>query len=292
MRKIIAFLLALSLVFLSCGCTKEKQTAQVTATTAPVYEFAVRICQGTDIQVSRLITENVSCLHDYTLQTSQMRALESAELVLISGAGLEDFLNDVLPASDKILDSSQGITLLCGEHEQDHEDHSHDHSEDPHIWLSPANAKVMAKNIYDGLVAQYPQHQAVFRENLKTLTADLTKLEQYATQQLSNIACRELITFHDGFAYLADAFDLHILFAIEEESGSEASARELIEIASLIQAHHLSCIFTEVNGSTSASLILSAETGVHIYSLDMAMGDRDYFSAMYHNIDTLKEALQ
>ena len=42
---------------------------------------------------------------------------------------------------------------------------------------------------------------------------------------LESLSCRELITFHDGFSYFADAFDLTILRAMEEEAGSEASAR-------------------------------------------------------------------
>ena len=86
--------------------------------------------------------------------------------------------------------------------------------------------------------------------------------------------------------------NLHILKAMEEESGSEASAAELIEIAKLVDAHALPAIFTERSGSNSAADIISRETGVKIFTLDMAMSGDSYFDAMYHNIDTLKEALQ
>ena len=78
---------------------------------------------------------------------------------------------------------------------------------------------------------------------------------------------------------------------MEEESGSEASAKELIELIGLVQEHSLPAIFTEKNGSVSAAAILSGETGVSVYQLDMAMAGEDYFEAMYRNIDTLKEAL-
>ena len=91
---------------------------------------------------------------------------------------------------------------------------------------------------------------------------------------------------------MADAFGLTILHAIEEESGSEASAAELIEIAQLVNDNNMHCIFTERNGSTSAAQIISRETDATIYELDMAMSEHDYFSAMYHNIDTLREALE
>ena len=114
----------------------------------------------------------------------------------------------------------------------------------------------------------------------------------YGQRALAELSCRELITFHDGFAYLADCYDLHIIRAVEEESGSEASAAELIELIEEVEHHGLPAIFTETNGSVSAAGIIARETGAETYALDMAMGGDSYFEAMYHNIDTLKEALE
>ena len=83
-----------------------------------------------------------------------------------------------------------------------------------------------------------------------------------------------------------------VLKAVEEESGSEASAAELIELIKLINEHRLPAIFTETNGSTSAAGVVAAETGVKNFCLDMAMAGDSYFEAMYHNINTVKEALR
>jgi ABC-type Zn uptake system ZnuABC Zn-binding protein ZnuA len=224
------------------------------------------------------------------LNVAQVRAAEAAELIVISGAGLEDFMADLLSGKECI-DSSTGIAALeCGDsHEHDH---GHHHETDAHIWLSPENAKIMAQNIFAGLCAQYPQHKTTFQTNLNTLLADLDTLQQYGESQLASLSCQELITFHDGFGYLAHAFDLHILQAIEEESGSEASARELIHMIEEVEHHRLPAIFTEKSGSVSAAGIISRETGAGEYTLDMAMSGDSYFSAMYDNINTLKEALQ
>ena len=90
----------------------------------------------------------------------------------------------------------------------------------------------------------------------------------------------------------AESFDLIILEAIEEESGSEASAREIINLANLIESHHIPAIFTETNSSDACASILQSETGVNVFTLDMAMTGDSYFDSMYHNINTLKEALQ
>ena len=295
MRKITIFILLTAFLMLLIGCNSS-QPAQVAATTAPVYQFAAKLCAGTDISVTRLVTENVSCLHDYTLQTSQMRAIENADVVIISGAGLEAFLDEALLNARMKIDASEGITFICNEseheHEHGHNHNTHSHSEDPHIWLSPTNAKIMAQNICAGLSSLYPQHKDTFEHNLSQLQYDLDALGKYASNQLANLSVRKIITFHDGFGYMAQAFDLEILHAIEEESGREASAAEIINIANIVTNNNLPCIFVESNGSTSAAQITSRETGTQIYELDMAMSERDYFSAMYHNIDTLKEALK
>ena len=149
----------------------------------------------------------------------------------------------------------------------------------------------MASNIHAGLCKAFPAQKAQFDANLESLLGELDALQAYGQQTLAELSCRELITFHDGFSYFAESFGLTILKAVEEESGSEASAGELIELIDLVESHGLPAIFTERSGSDAAASILAAETGVKVYSLDMAMSGDSYFTAMYHNIDTIKEAL-
>ena len=291
MKRFLSLLAAVLLLTHMLGCTPAEPQCQIVATTLPVYEFTTRLCGGTGLSVGRLVTENVSCLHDYSLSVRQVKAVEGAQTVILSGGGLEDFMEDILGNAAHVTDSASGISLLCAADDHDH-DHDHHHEHDPHLWLSPEYAKQMAQNICNDLKARYPLHSAVFDENLETLLSDLDTLLIYGQQQLSSLSCRELITFHDGFSYLADAFDLTILKAIEEESGSEASAAELKELILLVKDHGLPAVFTEKSGSTSAAGIIAAETGVKVFALDMAMSGDSYFAAMYHNIDTIKEALE
>ena len=293
MKKLSLFLSIILCTVLS-GCSAQPY-AQIAATTLPVYEFTTRLCQGTPLTVTRLVTEEVSCLHDYSLHVKQVKAAEAADVIVISGAGLEDFMADILTDS-QLIDSSEGLELIVPEeHSHDHEVENHEghhHEEDPHIWLSPANARVMAANICEGLTQLYPQYKDIFTKNLSLLQQDLSALQEYGESALADLSCREIITFHDGFAYLADAFNLTILDAIEEESGSEASAKELIHMIEELKHHGLPAVFTEKSGSVSAAGIISRETGALEYTLDMAMAGDSYFDAMFRNIDTLKEALQ
>ncbi len=284
MKRVITLILAATLFLSLASCGNHAESSDIAATTLPVYELTARLCEGTGLKVNRIITENVSCLHDYTLQPGQMKPLETATLTVISGAGLEDFLEDTLPRN--VADASLGIDLLCTHH--DHDDHDHGH--DPHIWLDPANGKKMAENIYTALCKHYPEKEDTFTDNFEKLTEDFDQLIAYGQEQLSSLSCRKLVTFHDGFAYMANAYNLSILHAMEEESGSEASAKELIEICQSMKAHKVPAVFTEVNGSDRAATIVAKETGAKVYALDTAMSD-GYFKALYRNIDTLKEAL-
>lgn len=286
MKKIGLFLLALALLL--SGCSAPREQAPIAATTLPVYEFTARLCDGTGLSVTRLVTESVSCLHDYSLSVRQVQAAEAAQLLVISGAGLEEFMADLVNSASAVADASQSLELLeSHDHHGDHDEDAHD----PHFWLSPAHAMGMVQNICHALQKQYPEFTDIFEANAQNLLEDLAELERYGKEALADLKCRELITFHDGFSYFAQAFDLEILEAIEEESGSEASAMELKELIGLVRAHQLPAIFVERSGSSSAAQIIARETGVKIYTLDMGMSSGGYFESIYHNIDTIKEAL-
>ena len=291
MKKLSVFLIIVVLLLL-CGCAAGNEDFDIIATTLPVYDFTAAICEGSELTVGRLVTENVSCLHDYALQVSQMRMIENADIVVISGAGLEGFLDDALSGSSQIIDASENTHMHTGDHHhEEQDDHGHNHEQDPHIWLSTENAHIMAQNIYAQLCKAYPQDQEIFQKNFRTLLEKLDVLQAYGVEQLKDLHSRELITFHDGFAYFAEGFDLTILEAVEEESGSEASAAEIIHLITLVQEYQIPAIFTEVSGSDACAGIIAAETDVKIFTLDMAMSGNSYFDAMYHNIDTVKEAL-
>lgn len=293
MQKNLLVIFCILLCILLFGC-RAQEPAFVATTTLPIYEFTSTLCEGTNVSVARLITEPVSCLHDYSIQVKQMQIIENSQLLIISGAGLEAFMEDTFSDKHPLIDASAGIELNCmsEQHVHANEDHTHTHNSDPHIWLSPHNARTMAKNIFTGLIENYPQFQSIFERNLETLLKKIETLENYAQAELAVLSSREIITFHDGFSYLADSFNLTIVHAIEEEAGSEASAAELIEMIDLVAHHKIPAIFTEKHGSNAAADIISEETGVPVFMLDMALSGDSYFTAMYHNIDTLKEALK
>ena len=144
MRK-LSFILAVVILLGLAGCAAPAQTPQIIATTKPVYDFTSYLCADTGLTVGLLINDSVSCLHDYSLSVSQVKNAEAAELIVLSGAGLEEFMSDLLDKHDRVIDASENIALpeCTVEHDKDHDHH---HETDPHIWLAPGNAKIMAKS--------------------------------------------------------------------------------------------------------------------------------------------------
>ena len=295
-QRLLPLLLAFCLLLSACGPASQEAppdgTLEIVATTYPVYLFASEVTRGaTDVSVSLMIDQPVSCLHDYTLTVKDMKALERADMILLSGAGLEESMADALAvvADTPQIDCSQGIALLEGGHDGHDHDHEggvlpsgHTHAEDPHIWLDPLRACQMLETIADALRTQDPRNAALYQTNA----------------QLADLSCRDLITFHDGFSYFAQAFDLEILCAIEEEAGSEASAQKVQGLVEEIEHHHIPAVFTEVNGADATAQIIHRECGVPIFSLDLMMsrqqeqtpGVTAYLTLLQSNVNTLREA--
>ncbi len=303
-------MLTIALALPSCAPAAEEARLTVVCTTYPIYLFASSITQGVEgVAVERLDTGSTSCLHDYTLSMADMKKLERADMIAINGAGLEEFLEDALAASDAVvIDCSEGIELLenlSHHHEDGEEDHDgHDHGHwDPHYWMDPANGRIMARNLLDGIAAQDSDHLEEYVGNFWHADGVLLSCETSIQNLMMEFRPRMgefpgLITFHDGFQYFARACDVPLLAAIEEEAGSEASAREIVEITQLVKEYNIPVIFTEVNGSDATAKAISRETGCQIAQLSMVMdspmesddldtGLLNHYFALYQNAVTM-----
>ena len=296
MKKLLAAACTLGLLLSACSAPAASQpeedgTLHVLATTYPVYLFTTAVTEGVDgVEVSLLVNQQTSCLHDYTLTVADMKAIEGADVIVMNGAGLEDFMDDALAASDApVIDCSEGIDLLPA---LGHEGHDHDTEYDPHIWMNEEAVAVMLNNIVHGLGGLDEGNLERYTENGAAATAQLPGDDPRMTQ----LSCPYLITFHDGFQYFALDNGLTLLKAIEEEEGAEASAAEIKEIVALIEEYDIPAIFTEVNGSDATAKAIARETGCAVYQLDMIMsgdgvGMQPYLDAMEQNLDTIVEAL-
>lgn len=309
-QNIFTILLAgsLALSLSACGAPADNTSPQedddvltIAATTYPVYEFATYVAGDLEgVEIKLVVDQQISCLHDYTLTVDNMRTLESADVILINGAGLEDFMADALAAVDApVIDCSEGIELLpYGEHAgHDHgDDDDAEYEYDPHIWMDPDRAVHMMVNIAEGLAqVQDTYSQDTLLGHMLMPSANIEKMAAEWKERFAALPAeqRNLVTFHDGFAYFADAYGLNMLKSIEEEAGSEASAKDITEIVGLVRDYDLPMIFVEENGSDATAKAIQRETGVEIGTLTMFMSDSgwNYLQAMEQNLLTIYEGL-
>ena len=299
-KQVLSLCLAAMCLLSACERSQpdtDKRT--IVATTYPVYLFASAVTEGVEgIEVLRLDTGSTSCLHDYNLTVNDMKKIERADVIAVNGAGLEEFMEDALHTSDAlVIDCSEGVHLLENEsHHHDEEDHSHDGHDhghfDPHYWMDMENAGVMVENIAEAMVELDADNAQVYRDNGEKAQQELQVVDALMEIYREGVDVPGLITFHDGFRYFCHAYGLDLLESIEEEAGSEASAKEIVEITRLVKEHDIPVIFTEVNGSDATAKAIVRETGCAIAQLSMVMDGPDddlsnYLNTMLENMQSV-----
>jgi zinc transport system substrate-binding protein len=250
--------------------------------------MALNITNGiSGVQVDDMTDQQTGCLHDYQLQSKDMKSIELGNVFVTNGAGMESFMNKVtsqLP-NLRIVDSSTGITLLKDDQGV----------ANPHIWVSITNYIKQVDNIEKGLAAANPENAAAYQKNAQEYMAKLSVLRGKMHLELSNVKQKDIITFHEAFPYFAEEFNLHIAKVVNREPDSQPSARELSQTIKLIQGAGIKAVFAEPQYPKSAANIIAHESGATVYSLDPSVtGENNknaYLDAMEQNLIVLKQAL-
>lgn len=302
----VLFLLTVML-FTACGTDKNKteETDKLTVVTSfyPVYLLAQEITQGADgIKLENMAQPQTGCLHDYELSISDMKLLETADVFIINGGGMESFLNQALERYPdlKVVDTSEGISLLEeeGHHHHDEEEeaeeheheHEHEHEGNSHIWLSPARAAQQAENIAAALSEIDKADAAVFAENVANFKKETDVLLQEAAQ-IALPEETEAEVFHEGFAYFAELFGMEIASGIFVDEYQIPSAKELTEAADEAKEHDIRFFLTAADDGRIYAETLAGETGETITLLDplTTAAEGSYTERMRKNIQAVAE---
>lgn len=280
------------------GCKKEENSkVKLVASCYPVYIMACNIADNIEgVEVLNMSESHKGCLHNFQLQSEDLKKIEKSSAFIINGAGMESFLDKVVKElpNVKIIDSSKGINLIKDEDCDHEEDCKHEYN--PHIWLSINNYIKQVENISDELCKIDPVHADKYKENADGYIKKLNDLKAETQKQMENISGKNIITFHEAFPYFAKDFGLNIVAVINSEPENEPSAKEIAQVMEKVREYNISALFTEPQYSDSSAKVISAETGAKIYTLDpIVTGDGskdDYINKMKQNISVLKEALK
>ncbi|MGN0753814.1 MAG: metal ABC transporter substrate-binding protein [Aristaeellaceae bacterium] len=267
----------------------------------PIRLFALNLVDGIDgVEVVSLAEPGTGCLHDYQLQTSDMKLLAKADVFLINGAGMESYLSGVFEAFPAlpVVDASAGVTLLedCSDH--DHEAHDHDHTYNAHIWLDARNAILMVNNLAEGLIAAMPEHAEAIDANRSAYVLRLTALDEELRAALADVPHKDVITFHEAFPYFANAYGLNVVAVVNREPDDALSPRALAELCKTVAGLGAPPLFVEPQYEDMAAQTISRETGAPLYMLDPIVTGPEtaipltlYEDVMRQNLAVLLEAL-
>ncbi|MEE8470013.1 MAG: zinc ABC transporter substrate-binding protein [Dehalococcoidia bacterium] len=260
----------------SCGQDEEvNDRIGVIVTISPQAEFVERV-GGEKVDVTVIIPPGANP-HTYELTPSQMRDVAGAEIYAKVGSGVEFELSwmDRIEAQNKamlVVDCAEGVELtqLTGAQRDEAEDARH-RTLDPHIWMSPPNAEIMVKNIYDGLVQVDPDNRAYYEENLDAYLQELSELDQDIRDGLSQVANRVFMVYHPRFGYFAEEYGLAML-AIEE-GGKEPTAAGIAHLVVEAQENDIKVVFASPQFNPQSARVIADEIGGRVVFVDTLAGD-------------------
>jgi zinc/manganese transport system substrate-binding protein len=171
---------------------------------------------------------------------------------------------------------------------------------DQHAWHDPANGLVYVANIAEGLTQLDPQNAAYYRTQADGYAGEIRALDAWAKSELAAIpsAKRRVITSHDGFEYLARAYEIEMTPARGMVNDADPSAEDIARLIKQIRTTKVKAIFIENMNDPRLIERVAREAGASIggvlYSdaLSKPGGSADtYLKMIRHNISTLKAAM-
>jgi zinc transport system substrate-binding protein len=170
----------------------------------------------------------------------------------------------------QVIDVARGIKKLAMQpHTDDHDSHeAHGHEKkhtslDPHVWTSPANVQVIAKNIYEALAKADPDNQNYYRENLEIFLKQTARTDKQVRSILQGIPKgSKFMVFHPSWGYFAHDYDL-VQLPVEVE-GKSPKPRELIKLIKEAKAEKIKAIFTQPEFSDAVAKTMAKELGIKV----------------------------
>ncbi len=258
----------------------------------PLYVTLLNLTSGVaGVRVANLVPPAVGCPEDYALTPEDMKVLSQANVFVINGAGLENYLDRVaaLFPQLRVVDASAGLAVMTMQG-----------GPNPHLWVSPAQAIGQVRNIAAALAVADPSHAALYQKNCDAYVARLAALATRLRAMAAGAPVREVVAFHDSLPYLARDLHLEILAVVEPAPGQNPNPRELADIVTRVRASPLPvALLSERDAKNPAAEVLSRELGQPLYSLNTvtagplepATAKDAYFQAMEDNLVVLRSAL-
>lgn len=250
---------------------------------------------GKHVSVTSLVSPDGDP-HEFEPSPKDAKNLKAADVVFVSGLGLEGWMDRLISASGykgTPVTVSEGIKVRTMEEDGKT-------VTDPHVWNSPVNVKVWVGNIEKALAAADQSDAAEFRVNADAYTKKLDALNEYAHSKFDSIQDdrRKILTSHDAFGYFGQEYKVTFLSPLGVSTESEASAGDVAKLIEQIKTEHVKSYFFENSNDPRLVKQVAKATGaqpggeLYVESLSKKDGPAPTYEKMFrYNVDMISSAL-
>ncbi len=256
----------------SKNAKKVKPGNIITVSILPEKTFVEKI-GGDDFVVNVLIPPGASPA-TYTLLPSQLKDISNSAIWFRIGyIGFEYSWKEKISGTNpemKVVNLSEGLDLIAAEHDEGG-DHEHAEGVDPHVWLSPALVKQMAKKILDELTLLKPEKSEVYKINYLRFVKEIDLLNVEIRNLLKDYAGRKIIVFHPSLTYYAREYGLE-QYALET-GGKEPTPQQLAAIVEIAKKENIKVIYIQSEFDREHARVFAEEIGgkiIQVRPLDPA----------------------
>jgi zinc transport system substrate-binding protein len=280
---------------------------RILCTTFPIYQITRNVTARREgVRVDLMLPAGLGCPHHYVLTPGDMRKLARADVLVVNGLGMEGFMGAPLDKANpdiEVVESAEGILDLLPYHDAPHAEHgahgdAHDSGamQNPHLFVSPRMAALLAVNIAAGLAAADPEGAQAYRAAAHAYAGRLHALADAMAARVRTFRNRRIAQPHGVFDYLARDIGLEIV-AVTQPHGLAPSAAGMRTLAETLRAAGAGAVFTEPQYDAKVGRTLAREIGIPVAVLDpVATGPEDapldyYERTMRRNLETMARLL-
>lgn len=291
----------------------EQETKAIIATTIPPLAMITQEVVGEKHTVISILPAGASP-HTFEATPEVIKKINQATIIFSIGAHLDSWVEELGTNTNvPIVSLENSVTLLpfseeFTDHDHESSDHTHDNTEeaeleseehmhdheglDPHYWLSPLNAGLMALTIAGQLGSIDPQNQDLYQQNALDFVKRMNTLTEEIDGRLRSIPNRHIVTFHESWNYFVRDFDFEIIATFESSPGKEPTPKELASIQTVSKKYAIPALFSEPQLSPDVIRPFINDLGLKLAVLDPLGSVEDrmtYEDLIRYNARTLYE---
>jgi zinc transport system substrate-binding protein len=232
------------------------------------------------------------------LDGAAVAALQQASLVILHGAGSEDWVDQIVLDDARVVVSTHGLgdRLLLEEGAVTHShgpSGEHAHAEvDPHTWLDPVLAKAQAEHIRRALTTRLPGHTEQLRERFDGLARDLDELHARHRGVAERLGETPLLASKPVYRYLGARYGWNVR-SVDLEVAGAPTPDQLQAIAGTLESHPAQILVWHAEPTAAALSALSKFDLRHVVfsRLESKPREGDFLSVTRQGLDALEAAL-